>query len=187
MQNQETIDAINALYRSLSTSQKAITQSLNLELTKSISDSLIALSDSQRKYSEALKNIGNSFVQSGLADSIAKLQANIIKNVPAMNVTPLAAALKKASIDLNYAPAIAELSKSLESTKVLAADLAILRKTNLIESLGTGYTLPKGLKTAVKSINIPTAEMLLAHKEIEFDTCTKKFFYEKEGGVTEAC
>lgn len=186
MESQDTIDAINTLYKSLSTSQKAITQSLNLELMKSISDSLVAVSDSQRIYSEALKKIGNSFVQSGLADSIAKLQANIIKNVPAMNVTPLADALKKASIDLNYAPAMTELSKALESTKVLAADLAILRKTNLIESLGTGYTLPKGLKTAIKSINIPTAEMLLEHKEIEFDICTKKFFFEREDGVTEA-
>ena len=186
MDNKETIAAINTLYESLSVTQKSIAKSINLELTKSIASNLVAISESQRIYSDTLMNIGNNLIQSCVADSISKLQTSIIRNLPKIDVTPLSAALKKAALDFNYAPALAELSKSLESTKVIATDLAILRKTNFLDSLGTSITLPRGIKSAIKSINVPTADMLLEHNEIEFNTSTKKFFFECANGVTEA-
>lgn len=187
MDNKNPSESLAKLYNSLSSSQQRIAESMNREWATAIIQSTNIIAGMNKKYADALGAICSSIVlPKSTIDSISKVQLSLMKSLPTANITPLTSALKVASINMNYSPVIEVLNNSFKNERFLASDLALLKKTNLLNSLGSDITIPPGLTSVIKNINIPTANMLIKNNDIEFDATTKMFFYSSDEGITEA-
>lgn len=185
-------DVLMAFANTLSTVQKQQIKALNtkgmqaiasymknISATKNIAKSVAAsgiYNSLGRNYLKSFKDIvGVNTIASNYVGNIANLHLDGIVKLSKSIQSPMIEAVKKNLATMNYAGIVGTLNETLKKNVLMASDISFLKTTKLVDTLKADLYYPSGFVTALKNLNVSTANLIANNMDIEFNMDKKCF------------
>lgn len=158
-----------------------------LKSITSIMDSSISQSAVSPQLQNAIKALSQSYVELvGLRDFGYSVSEQLIKMIASMQIetmynisqsfqTSMMRELSSCFATAQYKNFVSIINKELSCSSIKAPDVAFLRTSVLVESLGATIVYPKGLTSSLKVLNKSTARDIAKNNEIEYDIKDNSF------------